>query len=207
MRFLLPLIACLGLAAAGAADAAPAMRISSPAIGADGKIQLYNLAGNTDVIIDVTGWFTDSSNASATGSLYLPVTPTRICDTRANAGSSVVSNQCNNGGVGQALGTGSIQPVAVVGNAGVPTGATAAVLNVAVTGTSSSSFLTVWPDDGSSRPNASDLNWTPGLTIPNLVIATLPTTGLNAGSVKVFNLSGRADVVIDVEGYYVPAGA
>jgi hypothetical protein len=177
-------------------------------VAADGKIDLYNLAGNTDVIVDVTGWFTDSNNVLATGSLYLPVTPTRICDSRAAVLGAVAANQCNHNGIGTGTwSSGTVNPVAVVGNAGVPTGATAAVLNVAVTNTSSSSFLTLWPDDGSARPNASDLNWTPGLTIPNLVIATLPSSGAHAGSVNVFNLSGAADVVVDVEGYYVPSGA
>ena len=76
-------------------------------------------------------------------------------------------------------------------------------LNIAVTNTSSPSFLTAWPNDGSSRPNASDLNWPAGTTIPNLVIATLASSGATKGAVNVYNLSGSADVIVDVEGYYV----
>jgi hypothetical protein len=86
--------------------------------------------------------------------------------------------------------------------AGVPTSTTAAVLNVAVTGTTASSFLSVWPE-GITRPTASDLNWVAGQTIPNLVIATLPITGISAGNISLYNLTGNADTIADVEGYYV----
>jgi hypothetical protein len=89
---------------------------------------------------------------------------------------------------------------------GVSLSATAAVLNVTVTATTSSSFLSVWPDDASPRPNASDLNWPAGTTIPNLVIATLPSSGAHQGAVNVYNLSGSADVIVDVEGYYTGSG-
>jgi hypothetical protein len=86
----------------------------------------------------------------------------------------------------------------------VPTNATAAVLNMAVTGTTASSFLSVWPE-GIVSPNTSDLNWVAGQTIPNLVIATLPTSGPDAGNLNAYNLAGSADVIVDLEGYYITA--
>jgi hypothetical protein len=125
----------------------------------------------------------------------------------------VVANQCNNNGGGAGtLGTQGTKDVQVAGTyntqalAGVPTSTTAAVLNVAVTGTTASSFLSVWPQ-GIARPTASDLNWVAGETIPNLVIATLPSTGPDAGSgfISLYNLAGNADAIVDVEGYYVPS--
>jgi hypothetical protein len=169
-------------------------------VGANGKIDLYNDGGSADVIVDVTGWFTDTSNASATGSRYVPLTPTRICDSRT-AQPGVPANQCNhNGASAGTLGQQATIPVGVTGSfSGVPANATAAVLNVTVTDTSASSFLTVFPH-GVARPNSSDLNWAPGLDVPNLVIATLPANG----SVDVFNAWGSTDVVVDVEGYYMP---
>ena len=156
-------------------------------VGPDGKIQLYNLAGNADVIVDVTGWYSDSSNAAATGASYVPITPTRICDTRSASPPSVASNQCNAWGTSSgAYGPGATKAVQVAGTsgahavAGIPLGATAAVLNVAVTSTTFPSFLSVWPDDGS--PGPTPLTSTGRRhTIPNLVIATLASSGANGG--------------------------
>jgi hypothetical protein len=70
-------------------------------------------------------------------------------------------------------------------------------MNVTATNTTSSSFLTVWPS-GFNRPTASDLNWVPGETVPNLVVGTLGSNG----AIQVFNASGKADVVVDVSGGY-----
>jgi hypothetical protein len=178
-------------------------------VGTNGQISLYNHFGNTDVIVDVTGWYSDG-NTQTTGSLYVPVTPTRICDTRA-AGGYAVANQCNVGGVGT-LAALTTKNVTVTGTfngqsvAGVPANATAAVLNVTVTNTTFSSYLSAWPE-GLAQPSASDLNWSPGQTIPNLVIATLPSTGPDAGTggISLFNHFGSTDAIVDVEGYYVPS--
>jgi hypothetical protein len=175
-------------------------------VGTDGTINLYNAFGNADVIVDVAGWYTDSSNPSATGSLYVPISPTRICDTRT-VQTGVIANQCNNNGTGAGtIGAQAITDVSVAGLAGIPINATAAVLNVAVTGTTASSFMSVWPE-GITRPTASDLNWVAGQTIPNLVIATFPTTGVdtNSGAISLYNLAGNTDAIVDVEGYYVPS--
>ena len=67
-----------------------------------------------------------------------------------------------------------------------------------VTDTTGPSFLTVWPD-GTSRPLASDLNWTTGVTIPNLVVVKLGSLG----RVDAFNNVGTTDLVVDVVGFYI----
>ena len=56
----------------------------------------YNNQGSADVVIDLEGYVD-----SASSNLYTPVTPERICDTRA-AGLGVASNQCeaSNGAAG-----------------------------------------------------------------------------------------------------------
>ena len=120
-------------------------------VGTGGKISVYNLAGSADVIIDVEGYVGPSTSAGA--GLYTALTPARICDTRANSGAAVVSNQCNAGGAGLIFGPNSSRAIQVTGKGGVPsTGVGAVALNIAVTNTSSPSFLTAWPNDGSSRP-------------------------------------------------------
>ena len=70
-------------------------------------------------------------------------------------------------------------------------------LNVTVTDPSAPSFLTVWPT-GVARPNASNLNFTPGETIPNMVIAQVGTNG----QVSIYNREGATDVIVDVLGWF-----
>jgi hypothetical protein len=54
----------------------------------------------------------------------------------------------------------------------------------------------VWPT-GVPRPTTSNLNWTAGKTVPNLVVVALGA----GGQVSVFNGYGSTHVVLDVEGY------
>jgi hypothetical protein len=68
---------------------------------------------------------------------------------------------------------------------------------VTVTGTSAGSYLTLYPSDA-SQPLASDLNWTAGLTVPNLVVVKLGADG----KVTIFNGVGSTDVIADVVGWY-----
>ena len=132
-----------------------ANRVFVPVDPVTGKVSVYNAAGSTDVIVDVSGYFTDSS---APGAPFTPQIPVRIADTRSS---------------GTTLGAGSTLTLQVGGVAGVPTDASAVILNVTATNTTATSFLTVYPSTASSRPTASDQNWTAGVTIPNLVVAKL----------------------------------
>ena len=86
--------------------------------------------------------------------------------------------------------------VQATGLAGIPSGATAVLLNVTATNTTAAGYLTVFPSG--TRPLASNLNWGAGMTVPNLVVATLNSSG----SFTVYNSAGSTDVVIDILGYY-----
>jgi hypothetical protein len=113
-------------------------------------------------------------------SQYHPITPVRILDTRG----------------GTPLGGNATMDVAVGGAGGVPSGATAAVINVTATNTTAASYLTVYPK-GATRPLASTLNWTAGKTVPNLIKMALGAGGM----LTVYNAFGNTDVVFDVNGY------
>lgn len=71
------------------------------------------------------------------------------------------------------------------------------MLNVTVTGTTGTGYLTVFPS-GSARPLASDQNWSPGTTRANLVVARLGPDG----RVAIFNSAGSTHVIVDVLGFY-----
>ncbi|TMD03118.1 MAG: hypothetical protein E6J01_17045 [Chloroflexi bacterium] len=150
-------------------------------VGTAGKVTIYNLTGNTDAVADVGGWFTDASS-TAGGSVFTGITPARILDTRAGGGP---------------IGPNATLTVSVGGAGVVPAAAKAVVMNVTVTNTTLSSYLTVWPSLV-TQPTASDLNWVAGQTVPNLVIVQLGPTG----SIDLYNLQGNTDVVLDVVGWY-----
>ena len=71
------------------------------------------------------------------------------------------------------------------------------VLNVTVTQPSVGGYVTVYPS-GTTRPNASNLNFAAGQTIPNLVIAKVGTDG----NVAIYNDSGTTHVIADVAGWF-----
>jgi outer membrane protein assembly factor BamB len=147
-------------------------------VGTGGKVSVYNRFGAADVIVDVSGYFTD---ATATGKLFVPQIPHRIADTRGTA----------------TLGQARTFTLQVGGVSGVPATASAVILNVTVTNTTRPGFLTVYPSTA-TRPTTSDLNWTAGLTVPNLVVATLGSTG----AISFYNSAGSTDVVVDLLGYF-----
>jgi hypothetical protein len=144
-----------------------------------GSVLIYNGQGSADVVIDVSGYFTDSN---ASGKLFTALSPARVLDTRLTGGT-----------IGP---NGTLSNFQITGNNGVPTGATAVFLNTTVTNTTASSALTVFP--GPTKPNASDLNWITGQTIPNLTLATLSS----GGAASFYNFVGSTDLVLDISGWF-----
>ena len=127
--------------------------------------------------------------ATSSAGTYVPLTPSRITDTRAGSGYP---------NAGRTLGAGGMLNVQVTGVGGVPaTGVSAVVLNVTVVNPTGSSFITVFPEGG-TLPVVANLNFGGGEVLANLVTVPVGTQG----GVTVYNHSGSADVVVDVEGYY-----
>ncbi len=134
-------------------------------------------------------------SAGPTLSGYIPLSPARICDTRAGnpSGLSGAEAQCD----GNSLAAGVPLDVTVAGLVGVPvSGVSGVMLNVTVTGPTSGGYLSVYPA-GEPAPLASNLNFTKGETVANAVEVGLSATG----QVAVITNASSADVVIDVEGY------
>lgn len=163
-------------------------------VGAEGRVSIYNNVGTVDVVADTQGYFAHpvTGDTPLPGSQYFPSSPARILDTRDGTG--VPGNA-----MGQ-LGTRGTLDLQVTGAGGVPSNATAVVLNVtAADSPGPDSFLTVYPT-GTSRPLASNLNFVAGQTIPNLVIARIGA----GGKVTIYNNLGSTVVVADVQGWFTP---
>ena len=112
---------------------------------------------------------------------YVPLNPFRLIDTRQTGAISPG-------------GTLAINPAATTTAAA---GAEAVAVNVTVTGSIGSGFLTVFPC-GTPLPNASNLNYGSGDTR-----AVLVTVALGAGSFCVYSQSA-AHVIVDLQGAYRP---
>jgi hypothetical protein len=127
-----------------------------------------------------------SSAAPIGAAAFVPLTPSRILDTRTGLGGVRLSDD-------------SSIDVQVAGVGGVPTvGAAAVALNLTATDGTQSGFVTVWPA-GASRPVVSNLNVErAGQTIPNFTVVRLG----DGGKISLYALRAL-DLVADVAGYWV----
>jgi Fibronectin type III domain len=161
-------------------------------LGAGGSLWLTYMStpGNTtDLVFDVTGYYT----ADVSGSVYVPLTPARLLDTRVGNGLSgpIPAN--------------TPEYFAVTGRGGVPGYATAVTGNVTVTDPTFAWAVYVGPVDTAS-PSTSTVNFNAGDTKANGV-----TVSLGGGGVlwlDYMSTSGNTtDLVFDVTGFYEPAGS
>jgi hypothetical protein len=165
-------------------------------VGSDGKILVYNgSTAATSVVVDIVGYYSAASEGA-----YVPITPTRLLDTR----------QPSPGAVSGPLPEGDYTYLAPFVPVVVP-GVTSFVLNATVTETTGSGDLRVSPDPNTladydsktavwpTKPSSSTLNWTKGETVANLVQASAGGNGI----VDFWN-SGSGDIalIVDAFGYY-----
>ncbi|MCU1399341.1 MAG: hypothetical protein JWN62_2450 [Acidimicrobiales bacterium] len=153
-------------------------------IGADGTVSLFTQSG-THLIADISGYyrpFTDQKSGR-----FIPLTPTRLLDTRTG---------------GTPLAAQKSTDLVVTNVGGVPSAASAVVVNVTATDALDAGYVTVWPA-GIARPVVSNLNIShAGETIPNLVIVPVGA----GGAISLFSQSGT-HLVVDITGYYTDGSA
>ena len=154
-------------------------------VGSNGKVSLFNALGTADILVDAVGYFTSDTVTVSDGSLYYPMSPIRLVDTRFDAGTTGP-----NGYLAEQL----------AGVDGISSTATAVVANLTATNASESSYFSVVPSQ--TAPATSNVNFSAGQTVPNLVIPTLNSDG----GANVYNSVGSADAIVDVFGYFQLAG-
>ena len=128
------------------------------------------------------------------GTRYTAVDPVRLLDTRDGLGAPKA-----------AVGPSSVVDLRVTGANGVPSDATAVVLNVTGVAPSAATDVRVYPTPVvlSAVPVVSNLNLVRGVTRANLV--TVPVG--NNGRVRLRNNSGSVHLLADLAGYYSAAAA
>ncbi|WP_441250161.1 PKD domain-containing protein [Kitasatospora sp. McL0602] len=160
-----------------------------------GYVHTYSHPGDYTVTATMTDTIGRTATArtqvhAAYGPLgFTPVMPTRLYDTRTPDYYGI-----------HHLGPGQSIDVYIPSAPGHPYPA-AAVLNVTAVSPSQGGYLSVYPA-GSPRPSTSNVNFTAGQTVPNLV--TVPVG--ESDRVTVYNFSGTTDVVVDLMGVYESGG-
>ena len=158
-----------------------------------GAICIYS-DQESDVLVDVLGWFVPRNGTIP----YVGAVPQRLVDSRNAIGgrAGVVTPSTPR--------TVPVRGVTLTVNGSprqVPSDASAVALNVTMTQTQAGGYATVWPC-GTPRPEASNVNFGPGSTVANGVIAPI---GAN-GSVCVYT-SANAHLIVDVAGWFTGGAA
>jgi hypothetical protein len=168
--------------------ATPVANLVIVPVGADGYIDLFNASGGTtQLIADVSGYFT--SDASAAGdTTYAPMpSPTRVLDTRNGTGAPKAK-----------IGEGGSVALQIGGANGIPLGVSAVAINITATNETSSGYLTAFAD-GTSRPIASNLQFNPRTVA---VMAIVPVGADGKIDIWEGGSTGTIDMVGDVSGYF-----
>ncbi|MCU1395369.1 MAG: hypothetical protein JWM34_3797 [Ilumatobacteraceae bacterium] len=152
-------------------------------LGTDGSVCIYSQQA-THLIVDLDAYF----EAPTT---YSPVGPARLLDTRA--GETTTDGQDLGAGTRPA---GAVTTLQITGRAGVPAGATTAVLNITATNPAAAGYVTAYPC-GIDPPVASNLNFTTRQTVANAAIVKLSATG----TICLYN-SQPTDLITDITGIF-----
>lgn len=142
------------------------------------RVCIYSLF-EADVIVDLTGWWTEEGDQRLT-----TIAPVRAVDSRDDPGR-------------EPLPPGATRTIPL--SSFIPAAATAVLGNLTVTEPQADGFMTVFPC-GSPVPLASNLNFRRSESR-----AVAVAVGLGAGAELCVESSTDAHVVFDVSGYYAPA--
>ncbi len=145
--------------------------------GTGGEIAAF-ASGDTELIIDINGYFAPASSAASPLSLYT-LAPCRVLDTRPTPFT------------GQRVVDVTNSPCAV------SAAARAYVFNATVVPPVRLGYLTLWPDGG-SRPEVSTLNAIDGAITSNMAI--VPTSN---GSIDAY-ASSLTQLILDISSYFAP---
>jgi lysophospholipase L1-like esterase len=164
--------------------------------GSGGEISVY-ATGTTDLVLDVSGYFTDEPASY----IYVPITPCRVADTRISNGTSFAAPSLVAGqqrSFQLANSACHLPPTALADGGAVS-------LNVTIVPIAGRpvSYVTVWGTSATEpqTPLTSTLNAPTGTTTANASIVTIdPST---SESVSVYS-SDATDLVLDITGYFAP---
>ncbi|MFL6466137.1 MAG: BACON domain-containing protein [Bryobacteraceae bacterium] len=155
--------------------------------GTNGAVSVF-ATDDTQLIIDINGYFVPASTASAIA--FYPLAPCRLVDTRGAAGPL--------GAPSMSAQQERVFPVRTSSSCQVPATAQAYSLSYTVVPKGPLGYLTTWPT-GQARPVVSTLNAPTGTITAN---AAIVPAGDN-GDLSVY-VTNDTDLIIDINGYFAP---
>jgi hypothetical protein len=169
-------------------------------VGADGSIRIFNRSGATHVIVDILGYLERGAPDTTRAGRLIPLdAPFRVFDTRQVAfGSTPLGFATKEEWSFKAF-------AESVSLDGTPVGAQSALignltgtgLQPLVPGQPVTTYMTLYPGNG-APPNASNINVTPGRSVPNMSLLTYGTVGSDPYTISAFNFDGSIHYLLDV---------
>ncbi len=169
-------------------------------VGDDGAIRIFNRSGSTHVIVDVLGYLERGvPDDTSTGRVIPLDAPFRVFDTRQPAFGAAPL------GFGTKEDWSFKQFAESVLLDGAPIGPQSALLGN-LTGTALeplypgqpvTSYMTLYPGNG-APPNSSNINVTPGRSVPNMSLLRYGTVGDDDYTIAAFNFDGSIHYLLDV---------
>ena len=162
-----------------------------PSTSAYCGLRVYSDNAPVDVAIDVEGYYIGGDQVA--NAAFRALTPTRIADTRTGINTGGASDVAAGATVGiQITGTNIIP-----GQPGIPADAKAVAVNLTAIDPNALGNLRVFPD-GAPVPNASNVNYIPGVDKAAFAVVDLPANG----KINVFSDGATIGLAVDVFGYY-----
>lgn len=156
-------------------------------VGANGRINIFNELGTTNVIVDLLGWFDSGQPTAPAGATYRAISPARSVDTRSSNAPALASNASRS----FAMRVGAVPDIA---------GVRSVVANVAAVDGTIGGYLSVYPS-GATLPDTSTVNFPPRSNRANATFITLGSDG----RANVYNEVGNTHALIDIAGYFINA--
>ncbi len=125
--------------------------LATSGLGTNGALCVFSNV-NTNVLVDLAGWYRTNNGAAFTGQ-----TPTRILDTRGSGGPPP-------------------QAVAINLTGQVAAGTNAVAVNITATEPAAAGYVTAYPC-GTAAPATSNVNFTAGATVANAAVVPLAADG------------------------------
>ncbi|MBG6139309.1 choice-of-anchor D domain-containing protein [Longispora fulva] len=167
------------------------------AVGGDGRIKLYNLAGQTHLIADIVGFYAKNNDildyGYRNGGQLLPVQPQRLFDSRSDWGAKLASDH--------------YLRLPVSYGTAIDPHIRALAVNITATEPDGPGFLTAWDGViGTGLPDASTLNYTRGANVPNMaIVPTAPCERCGASeglpTIGVYTMT-TTHVIVDIVGIF-----
>lgn len=162
--------------------------LTTTAVGGDGKVSVTNLRGNTELTVDVVGYFptADPKTAEVNGGVLHPIRPDRLFDSRKDSAGILRAGDSR---------------VLLVPDQGwvTPDRIGAVVVNVTTVGARGDGSLTVHRP-GSGLTAAYSSAYAAGPANATRVVTALAPDG----TFKINNRGSDTHVVVDLVGYYAP---